>query len=140
MLQKQRTKFNAMKTLIATLLVLFLSIPTVMAGSVDGTGIWCDRPGNEFGYWFEDSKYIKHSITGHTIYILHSGSNYDEVGTDTIQLGNNITLNRKTLVIRLIEDGPKRWAEYPCHIVNSAKELDDKLQATIDAGKAENKL
>jgi len=138
MLQKQRTKFNAMKTLIATLLVLFLSIPTVMAGSVDGTGIWCDRPGNEFGYWFEDSKYIKHSITGHSIYILHSEWDYGEIGTDKIKLGNSTTLNRKTLEIRVIDNYD--WVDYPCYLVNSRQALDAKLQATIDQGKAENKL
>ena len=39
-----------MKTFAATLLVLFLSIHTAMAGSVDGKGVSCDNGKHSFGY------------------------------------------------------------------------------------------
>jgi len=126
-----------MKTLIATLLVLFLSVPTAMAGSVDGKGVWCDNPGNEFGFWFENSRAIKHSIKGHTIEVYHHLSDYEEIGTDEISF-NHGKLNRKTLEIRAIHE--VGWVTYQCYLVNSVKALDDVLKASIARGKAENKL
>ena len=126
-----------MKTLIATLLVLFLSLPTAMAGSVDGKGIWCDNPGNEFGYWFENGKAIKHSIRGHMIHIDHPSSEYEEIGTDKISFSRGV-LNRKTLEIHAIHE--HNYLSYQCYLVNSVKALDDVLKASIARGKAENKL
>ena len=126
-----------MKTFLATLLVLFLSVPTAMAGSIDGKGIWCDRPSNEFGYWFENSKYTKYSITGHMIDTYHSLLEYREVGTDEIEIGAS-TLNRKTLEIRVSEHISIN--RYQCYLVNSPKAIDDILKDSIAQGKAENKL
>ena len=127
-----------MKTFLATLLVLFLSVPTAMAGSIDGKGIWCDRPGNEFGYWFNDGGYYKHSIEGHTVVIHHRPPRgYEEVGTEELKLDMS-SLNRKTLQITLRNEIPN--LTYQCYLVSSRQALDATLQSLIDAAKAENKL
>ena len=123
--------------ILGSLFLLLLSAPTAMAGSVDGKGVWCDNPGNEFGYWFENSKAIKHSIKGHMIHIQHLLSDYEEIGTDEISFLYG-KLNRKTLVIRAIHESG--WDTYQCYLVNSAGALDDVLRDSIARGKAENKL
>ena len=57
-----------MKTLIATFIVLLLSIPTAIAGSVEGKGIWCSRGNNSFGYWFYDNQSTEYLIRGHEVF------------------------------------------------------------------------
>jgi len=118
-----------MKTFLATLLVLLLSIPTAMAGSVDGKGIWCDRGNNSFGYWFHDNQFNSYTIEGYQVIQGRWSYDYKEIGTDLVRLGKR-ALDRTTLKI----------GSHQCHLVTSRQQLKGILQAIIDAAKTENKL
>ena len=128
-----------MKTFIATFLVLFLSIPTAMAGSVDGKGIYCTWQNDlsltfAMGYWFQDHQDTKYAILGYDIGV-GSPASYREIGTGLIRLydpdlDTHKTLDRRTLYLD----------DLPYSLIHSTKVLIRKLQAVIDAGKAENKI
>ena len=128
-----------MKSFVATFLVLLLSIPTAMAGSVDGKGIYCcwqtaSSYTLAFGYWFQDNQATKYSIKGYDIEMDKPGS-YFEVGTGKIEIYDPITGTSKTLSRRSLY-----LDDLPCDLIHSTKGLIQKLQAVIDAGKAENKI
>ena len=130
-----------MRTFLATLLVLFLSVPTAMAGSLAGKGLWCPVIGDETnelhrGYWFHnggvEDRVFSYRIAGHDIAISHTV--YREPGTSKIEIGSFIVIDRETLQ----KTDPERTVQ--CYRINSQPEIYQKLQDIIDAAKAKNKL
>ena len=117
-------------------LVLFLSIPTAWAGSIDGKGIWCDHGHKSFGYWFQGDEFIGHRIENYNDTEWWSTwiDEY-ELGTREIKISTYI-LNRKTLVLKDTEGGKS----FQCYLVTSREELKEVLQAIADKAKAENKI
>ena len=127
-----------MKTLIATFIVLLLSIPTAIAGSVEGKGIWCSRGNNSFGYWFYDNQSTEYLIRGHEVFERSNPFKYQEVGTDRIQVTLSKFLDRTTL--KLTSGRGNATKIYPCYVVQTLNGLKQILQTIIDKGTAENKL
>ena len=123
-----------MKTLIATFLVLLFSLPTAMAGSIDGKGVWCPtmKPSEGLGYWFEDNKAHRYIIQGYEI--KTTVSNYTEIGTDKIGISDSTSLWRHNLELM------NRGYAHQCHLVSTHKELWGLLKTTIEKAKVRNKI
>ena len=86
-----------MKTFVATFLVLFLSLPTAMAGSVDGKGVWCPKDDvieESFGFWFEEENAIEVYLKGYVV--SRFKYNYQEE-TNVIVISSSYKLDRRTL-------------------------------------------
>ena len=124
-----------MKTFIATFLVLFLSLPTAMAGSVDGKGVWCPKDDvieESYGFWFEEEKALKIFLKGYLV--STDDYNYQEE-TNVIVIGDFYTLDRRTLMLAI---PPALHRQ--CYLVTSHDELVAKLEDISAAAEAKNKI
>ena len=127
-----------MKILIATFLVLFLSVHTASIaeeGTADGKGIYC-ATAPVLGWWFEAGLVTPYSVSKFKIQTGDS-SRYYEPDWHTLNLGKHSrTLDRRTLLLKNENDS----STYRCILVNSFEELTQKIQDQIDAAKAKNKI
>ena len=124
-----------MKTLIATFLVLFLSIPTAMAGSVAGKGVWCPKDDvieESFGFWFEEEKALKIFLKGYLV--STDDYNYQEE-TNVIVISGGYRLDRRTLKLVI----PNKF-DRQCYLATSYDELVAKLEDISAAAEAKNKI
>ena len=124
-----------MKTFIATFLVLFLSIPTAMAGSVTGKGVWCpndDVIEEGYGFWFEEEKTLKIFLKGYLV--SADDHNYQEE-TNAIVIGDFYTLDRRTLMLAIPPALNRQ-----CYLASSYEELVAKLEDISAAAEAKNKI
>ena len=124
-----------MKTIVATCLVLFLSIPTAMAGSVIGKGVWCSKDDvieESFGFWFEEEKALKIFLKGYVV-STHD-YNYQEE-TNVIVIGVDWKLDRRTLVLAILNKFDRQ-----CYLATSYDELVAKLEDISAAAEAKNKI
>ena len=124
-----------MKTFIATFLVLFLSIPTAMAGSLTGKGVWCSKDDvieESFGFWFEEEKALKIFLKGYVV-STHD-YNYQEE-TNVVMIGVDWKLDRRTLVLAILNKFDRQ-----CYLATSYDELVAKLEDISAAAEAKNKI
>ena len=124
-----------MKTFIATFLVLFLSLPTAMAGSVDGKGVWCPKDDvieESFGFWFEEEKALKIFLKGYVV--STDDYNYQEE-TNVIVIGVDWKLDRRTLMLAFLNKFDRQ-----CYLATSYDELVAKLEDISAAAEAKNKI
>ena len=124
-----------MKTIIATLLVLFLSIPAAMAGSVTGKGVWCPKDDvieESFGFWFEEEKALRIFLQGYVV--STDDYNYQEE-TNVIVIGVDWKLDRRTLMLAILNKLDRQ-----CYLATSYDELVAKLEDISAAAEAKNKI
>ena len=124
-----------MKTIVATCLVLFLSIPTAMAGSVAGKGVWCPKDDvieESFGFWFEEENAIEVYLKGYVV--SRFKYNYQEE-TNVIVISSSYKLDRRTLKL-VISNTPDRQ----CYLATSYDELVAKLEDISTAAEAKNQI
>jgi len=124
-----------MKTFIATFLVLFLSLPTAMVGSVDGKGVWCPKDDvieESSGFWFEEENAIEVYLKGYVV--SRFKYNYQEE-TNVIVISSSYKLDRRTLKL-VISNTPDRQ----CYLATSYDELVQKLEDISAAAQARNKI
>ena len=120
-------------TLFALFLLLFL--PTVMAGSVTGKGVWCpedDVIEESFGLWFEEEKALKIFLKGYVV-STHD-YNYQEE-TNVIVVGVDWELDRRTLMLAILNKFDRQ-----CYLATSYGELVAKLEDISAAAEAKNKI
>ena len=120
-------------TLFALFLLLFL--PTVMAGSVTGKGVWCpedDVIEESFGLWFEEEKALKIFLKGYLV--SADDHNYQEE-TNAIVIGDFYTLDRRTLMLAILNKFDRQ-----CYLATSYGELVAKLEDISAAAEAKNKI
>jgi len=132
-----------MRTFLAIFLVLFLSLPTAMADSIDGKGIWCpddDNLENSYGFWFQakDSLAFMWHIYGFEIF---SYSHYYTAYTRQIEIGSRsqYILNRTTLEMTYTNTDEKEIL-LQCFLTNSEQDLKQRLLAIVQKIKQENKI
>ena len=124
-----------MKTIIATLLVLFLSIPTAMAGSVAGKGVWCPKDDvieESFGFWFEEENARQVFLKGYVV--STDDYNYQEE-TNVIVIGVDWKLDSRTLVLAILNKFDRQ-----CYLATSYDELVAKLEDISAAAEAKNQI
>ena len=124
-----------MKTFIATFLVLFLSIPTAMAGSVTGKGVWCPKDDvieESFGFWFEEEKALRIFLQGYVV--STDDYNYQEE-TNVIVIGVDWKLDRRTLMLVILNKFDRQ-----CYLATSYDELVAKLEDISAVAEAKNKI
>jgi len=124
-----------MKTIAATLLVLFLCIPTAMAGSVTGKGVWCPKDDvieESFGFWFEEEKALRIFLQGYVV--SADDYNYQEE-TNVIVIGVDWKLDRRTLMLAFLNKFDRQ-----CYLATSYDELVAKLEDISAAAEAKNKI
>ena len=124
-----------MKTIVATCLVLFLSIPTAMAGSVAGKGVWCPKDDvieESFGFWFEEENAIEVYLKGYVV--SRFKYNYQEE-TNVIVISSSYKLNRRTLKLLI----PQKF-DRQCYLATSYDELVAKLEDISTAAEAKNQI
>ena len=125
-----------MKTIAATLLVLFLSIPTAMAGSVAGKGVWCPKDDvieESFGFWFEEENAIEVYLKGYVV--SRFKYNYQEETNVIVIGGLGYKLNRRTLKLVI----PQKF-DRQCYLATSYDELVAKLEDISAAAEAKNQI
>ena len=140
MLQKQRTKFNPMKTFLTILIVTFFITP-VHAGELDGKGLECTLVENplNFGpkyYLFENGKVVQSYVDNSTPLRIKRDTYQDdyEATVDAITWSNSYTLDRKTL--KLSDSMGMETQFYYCQVMTH-KEIESILQKQIEALKEE---
>ena len=129
-----------MRYAVILLLLLGFTAP-VHAVSLDDKGLFC--PGTNEGYWFKDGIAIKWFIQGSSLKTV--SQNYYDAGQIIVSrvctptYGSKfdddcifVFLDRRTLVFNP--------SGQTCELVNYSEDLVQKLQAIIDAEKAENKI
>ena len=125
-----------MKTFIATFLVLFLSLPTAMAGSVAGKGVWCPKDDvieESFGFWFEEENTRQVFLKGYVV--STDDYNYEEETTVIVIGGLGYKLNRRTLKLVIPEKFDRQ-----CYLATSYDELVAKLEDISTAAEAKNQI
>jgi len=120
------------RILLTILTIISLSTP-VMAGSVDGNILWCpDKSStsmrNHTGYSFQNNQVVIFSIEGYEI--KTTAYPYIERGPSEILIGR-ISIDRGTLKINNVTQ---------CYLVDSTQVIEQHLQETIEAVKAQNKI
>ena len=133
---RQLTEKPMRNTLIALVPLLLVSLPTIstaMDGSVDGKGLWCPdlRPAyaSHRGYWFQNNQVKVKLIEGYRI--KTDTEYYEESSTSQILIGGgHVVISRKTLKKGTIQ----------CYLMTSPQQIEQKLQAIIDAKKNRNKI
>ena len=125
-----------MKTIVATCLVLFLSIPTAMAGSVAGKGVWCPKDDvieESFGFWFEEENAIEVYLKGYVV--SRFKYNYQEETNVIVIGGLGYKLNIRTLKLVI----PQKL-DRQCYLATSYDELVAKLEDISTAAEAKNQI
>ena len=131
-----------MKTLITTLLVLFLSVPTAIAGDADGKGLVCVEKDflPDMYFIFKDSKVIELHINREVpLKIFHGHPEWYRSYADTITWDGLWELDRKTLHLRHLTN---THIEYQCEVKTAdevMKTLNKKLEAMKESMK-DNKI
>ena len=123
-----------MKTFVATFLVLFLSLPTAMAGNLDGKGVWCPADVNEesFGFWFEEGKADRIFLKAYAV--SYETDDYIEE-TTRIVIDGHYRLDRRTLKLFT-----PSIVDRQCYLSPSRAELVAKLKDISAAAEAKNKI
>ena len=130
-----------MKTFVATLLVLFLSVTTAMAGTLDGKGLECTLVENplNFGpkyYLFENGKVVQSYVDNSTPLRIKRDTYQDgyEATVGAVLWSNSYTWDRKTLKLSVSMGMETQF--YYCQVM-TPEEIEAILQKQIEALKEE---